>query len=79
MSTEDRLWKARAEGLLDVLRGAWKRGVGFDRLPPFDRTKSTAPQEEAFERCFMPWKFDPPPIPLTEECSGGDTKARVAV
>ena len=67
MNTEDRKWKARAEGLLDALHDAWCRGVGFDGLPAFDRTKPRKEQEEAFDRRFMPWKFDPPPVPLTEE------------
>lgn len=53
------VWQGRAEGLVISLREAWKRGVGFDRLPAFDRTKPWAEQEEAFDGYFMPWKFDP--------------------
>jgi hypothetical protein len=54
------LWRARAEGLADALEDAWRRGVGFTGLPGFDRTKPHVEQEEAFNRRFRPWMFDPP-------------------
>lgn len=53
------VWQARAKGLADSLHDAWRRGVGFTGLAPFDGTKPVAEQEAAFNRRFRPWMTDP--------------------
>jgi hypothetical protein len=53
-----KIWRARANGLVDSLRDAWRRGVGFEYLPAFDSTRPWAEQEEAFDRRFRPWLFE---------------------
>jgi hypothetical protein len=50
-----KVWKGRAEGLADSLQEIWERGVGFNGLPGFDRTRPKAEQITVFNKRFRPW------------------------